>query len=76
MRRASNRKQPESKLARYHRNKRAQGMKLIRIWVPDPDAPGFAEEVKRQAALLRGAPEEEEILDSIEAAARETWPEE
>jgi Protein of unknown function (DUF3018) len=50
-------------------------MKLLRIWVPDPNAPGFAEEVRRQAALLRGAPEEEEALDFIEAAARETWPE-
>jgi hypothetical protein len=50
-------------------------MKLLRIWVPDPNAPGFAEEVARQAALLRGAPEEEEALEFIEAAARETWPE-
>jgi len=43
------------------------GMKLIRIWVPDPDAPGFKEELARQAALLRGAPEEQEALDFIEA---------
>jgi hypothetical protein len=50
-------------------------MKLLRIWVPDPNAPGFAEEVKRQAALLRDAPEQEEVLDFIEAAASETWPE-
>jgi hypothetical protein len=65
----------ESKSARYRQNKRRQGMKLLRIWVPDPNAPGFAEEVRRQAALLRGAPEQEEALDFIEAAARETWPE-
>jgi hypothetical protein len=66
---------PESKFARYRQNKRRQGMKLLRIWVPDPNAPGFAEEVKRQAALLRDAPEQEEVLDFIEAAASETWPE-
>ncbi len=65
----------ESKFARYRQNKRRQGMKLLRIWVPDPNAPGFAEEVKRQAALLRNAPEQEEVLDFIEAAASETWPE-
>jgi hypothetical protein len=65
----------ESKSARYRQNKRRQGMKLLRLWVPDPNAPGFAEEVARQAALLRGAPEQEEALDFIEAAARETWPE-
>jgi hypothetical protein len=50
-------------------------MKLLRLWVPDPNATGFAEEVSRQAALLRGAPEQEETLDFIETAARETWPE-
>ena len=39
-------------------------MKLLRIWVPDPNAPGFAEEVRRQTALLRDAPEQEERLIS------------
>ena len=65
----------ESKFARYRQNKRRQGMKLLRIWVPDPNAPGFAEEVSRQAALLRDAAEEDEVLEFIEAAAKETWAE-
>lgn len=44
-------------------------MKLLRVWVPDPHAPGFREEALRQAALLRKAPEEREALDFIEAVA-------
>ena len=44
-------------------------MKLLRIWVPDSRAPGFGEEAERQARLLRGAPEESDALDFIEAAA-------
>jgi hypothetical protein len=56
------------KFRRLRANRRTQGMKLLRIWVPDPKAPGFAAEVRRQAALLRGAPEEQEALDFIEAA--------
>ena len=44
-------------------------MKLLRVWVPDPRAPGFHEEAHRQALLLRGAPEEGEALDFIDAAA-------
>ena len=48
-------------------------MKLLRIWVPDPSAPGFKEEAARQAALLKGAPEEAEALDFIAAAF--DWPE-
>lgn len=46
-----------------------KGMKLLRIWVPDTKAPGFAAEARRQAALLRDAPEQREALDFIEAAA-------
>ena len=41
----------------------------MRIWVPDPAAPGFREDAERQAALLRGAPEEQDALGAIEALA-------
>lgn len=44
-------------------------MRLLRVWVPDPHAPGFREEARRQAALLRGASEEQEALEFIEAVA-------
>lgn len=57
------------KFRRYRATRRARGMKLLRVWVPDPQAPGFHEEAHRQALLLRGAPEEREALDFIEAAA-------
>lgn len=58
-----------NKFQRYRSSKRARGMKLLRMWVPDPAAPGFAEEARRQAALLQGAPEEIEALAFIEAVA-------
>lgn len=58
-----------NKFQRYRATRRAHGMKLLRVWVPDPYAPGFREEVHRQALLLRDAPEEREALDFIEAAA-------
>jgi len=61
-------KAAQSKFARYRAAKKKQGLKLLRIWVPDVNAPGFAEEAARQAALLRGAPEEAEVLAFIEAA--------
>ncbi len=62
-----------SKFQRYRNAQRGRGMKLLRIWVPDPQWPGFAEEAERQAKLLRGRPEEREALDFIEAAF--PWPE-
>jgi len=39
---------------------------------PGPDAPGFAEEARRQAALLRGDPHEAEVLEWIEQVADRT----
>ena len=60
------------KFRRYRARQKAKGMKLLRIWVPDPDAPGFAEEARRQAALLRGDPHEAEVLEWIEQVADTT----
>ncbi len=59
------------KFRRLRANRKAAGMKLVRIWVPDPDRPDFAAKARREAALLRGAPEEQEALDFIEQALRE-----
>lgn len=58
-----------SKPRRRRASQRERGMKLIQMWVPDPHAPGFRDEARRQSMLLRGAPEEEEALRFIEAAA-------
>lgn len=55
-----------SRASRYRATKRRQGMRLVRFWAPDPTAPGFHDEARRQAALLREAPEEAEALAFIE----------
>jgi hypothetical protein len=57
-----------SKFQRYRELRRQRGMRLVRVWVPDPRSPGFRAEAARQAALLRGAPEESDALDFIAAA--------
>ena len=59
---------PSSKFARYRAAKKRQGLKLLRIWVPDINAPGFAEEVARQAAIINAAPDSAELMDFIDAA--------
>jgi hypothetical protein len=58
-----------TKFQRYRTAKRQRGMKLLRIWVPDPRAPGFNEEARWQAAILRASPDEAEALTFIEATA-------
>ena len=57
------------KPARNQKSSRDSGLKLLRLWVPDPRSPAFAQESHRQAMLLRGAPEEAEALAFIEQVA-------
>jgi Protein of unknown function (DUF3018) len=61
-----------TKFQRFRRVRIDKGMKLLRVWVPDPTRPEFAQEAARQARLLRGRPEEGEALAFIEAAF--PWP--
>lgn len=61
-----------TKAQRYLRHQQHRGMKLLRVWVPDPHHPEFAAEARRQGLLLRGAPEEIEALDFIASAF--DWP--
>lgn len=56
---------------RAHRERlRAQGLRPIQIWVPDVRAPGFADEARRQSALLAASfweAEDQAWLDSMSA---------
>ena len=51
-----------TKFQRYRTAKRQRGMRLLRIWVPDPRAPGFKEEAHRQATILRASSDEAAAL--------------
>ncbi len=62
-----------TKTQRYRKTQHRRGMKLLRVWVPDPHRPEFAKEAARQGCLLRGRPEEAEALTFIDAAF--SWPE-
>ncbi len=63
---------PVSKFQRYRRSKQLKGMRLLRLWVPDPHGADFAKEIKREIALLRKAPEQLEASRFIQAATY--WP--
>lgn len=57
-----------TKFQRYRQQQRRRGMKLLRIWVPDPNRPEFAAEAKRQGLALRRRADEAEALGFINAA--------
>jgi hypothetical protein len=48
---------------------RAQGLRPVQIWVPDVNAPGFAEECARQARLVAAADAADPTIESFMEAA-------
>jgi hypothetical protein len=45
-----------NKFQRHRARRQANGMKLLRIWVPDPHAPGFRDQAEARARLLPPPP--------------------
>ena len=63
---------PRSRHARA--NKRRQGLKLVRLWLPDPKSASFRRRIRQQCVALRGLPEDREALAFIEAVnEEENW---
>ena len=59
-----------SQRVRKHRDAlRAAGLRPVQIWVPDTRAPGFAEEARRQSALVAAADREDHELQEFMDAA-------
>lgn len=48
---------------------RRKGLRPLRLWVPDTSQPGFAEECRRQSALIAADGAEWAVLNEIEALA-------
>ncbi len=62
-----------SKFARYRARKKAQGLRELRMWVPDVDAPGFQERLDREIAAINASKDHAEVMKWSEAAAAEVW---
>ena len=62
---------PVSDRVQKHRDAlRAAGLRPVQIWVPDTRRPGFAEECRRQAALIAAAERQDaDLRDFMDAAA-------
>lgn len=55
------------KFRRYRERKKAQGLREIRMWVPDVNAPGFQERLDRETRAINASRSEKEAMDWIEA---------
>lgn len=63
----------QDKFRAYRARKKAKGLREIRMWVPDVNAPGFQEKLAADMRALRGTQEEQDILKWTEALRAETW---
>ena len=62
------RKATRKKVASHRARMRAQGMRLLQIWVPDTRSPEFAKEARRQSRAAARSPhakEDQAFVDSI-----------
>lgn len=60
---------PPDKFARYRARRRSDGLKLVRIWMPDPNAPGFQDRLDEQLRAARDTDDERDVMDWIEAVS-------
>ena len=55
-----------AKRVRKHRdNMKAAGLKPVTIWVPDVNAPGYAQEVAEAIAIIKASEDEKAILEEL-----------
>ncbi len=55
--------------------RRASGLRLVQLWVPDSRAPGFAEECRRQTVLAAASDRADADLgDFLDAALEDLRP--
>ncbi|PRI11854.1 antitoxin MazE-like protein [Leucobacter massiliensis] len=55
------------RVSEYRRRMRERGFRPVQIWVPDVRAPAFAEQARRQAALVAAADRDRDDQAFIEA---------
>lgn len=65
----------KDRVRRHRERQRAKGMREIRIWVPDVNAPGFAEEARRQSLAINASPDTAEVQQWIDGINAEMWDE-
>jgi hypothetical protein len=63
-----------AKRVQKHRDKmKAAGFKPVTIWVPDVNAPGYAEKVAEAIAIINASEDEKIILEELSNIEIEGW---
>ena len=59
--------------ARYRAAKRAQGLRLKQIWVPDLRDPRVRAAIAREGAEINRRDDADDVMDWLEAAQADVW---
>ncbi|WAC60996.1 antitoxin MazE-like protein [Brevundimonas sp. SL130] len=59
------------KYKRYRERKKAAGLKQVRVWALDPEAPGFRERLESDQARIRDSEDERATISFIETMMSE-----
>jgi hypothetical protein len=59
-----------TKRVQKHRDKmKAAGLKRVTIWVPDVNAPGFAEQLAREIEIINADADSQRVMEEMLAVA-------
>lgn len=61
------------KFRTYRERKKAKGLREVRMWVIDVNAPGFQERLDTHIAAINASAEDREIFEEMQQAAAELW---
>lgn len=62
--------------ARYRAAKRAQGLRLKQIWVPDLRDPGVRDRFRSEGAEINRRDDEDDVMAWLESAQDDVWADE
>jgi hypothetical protein len=70
---AKRNKANRTKVSAHRARMRAQGMRLLQIWVPDTRSPEFAKEARRQSRAIARSPQEKEDIAFVDSLSSWLW---
>lgn len=72
---ADNRPRPQdpAKFRRYRERMKARGLKQVRLWVYDPEAPGSRERLDAEIERINDAEDAADVQIFMDLCAQELW---
>lgn len=63
----------QDKFRAYRARKKAQGLREVRVWIPDTRAPGFQESIDRACRAINASEDSRQVQREIDSMTGELW---